>query len=225
MKKKKFFFFHFQEQTFTPPGVTSPCREFVGDIVFLWDPVTTMHLCRFYEVPWPPRCASCLPARPCPAPPGSPCGSPPRAAAGSPGRCKGSGSSATPPLGPPGGPGGSSVEPSDTPDLVCPPAHPLSWPCPLPVLARPGLPSLPGKLPDREPPRQPGVSGPRTWMGPTAGCPSSTMRSPSSSSWFTRCSWLSSSCCLKCWERIKAGALAVRTRPALSPHPTPTRPR
>ena len=55
--KKKFFFFHFQEQTFTPPGVTSPCWEFVSDIIFLWDPVTTMQLCRFHEVPWPPRCA------------------------------------------------------------------------------------------------------------------------------------------------------------------------
>ena len=120
--------------------------------------------------------------------------------------------------------GAAVWSPQAAPDLVRPPTHPLGWPCPLPPLARPGLPSLPGELPDRELPRQRGVSGPRTWMGPTAGCPSSTMRSPSSSSWFTHCSWLSSSCCLKCWERIEAEALAVRTRPALCPPPPPPPP-
>lgn len=206
--EKKKFFFHFQDPTFTPPGVTPPYQEFVGDIIFHWDPGTTMQLCHLYEV-----MRIMPPARPRPS---SPCGSPPRAAAGSPGRCKGSRSSATPPSGPPGEPGGSSTEPSDRARPG--PAHCPRWP-------RPRLPSLPGKIPDRESLRQQGVSGPRTWMGPTAGCPSSNMRSPSSSSWFTHCSWLSSSCCLKCWERIEARALAVRTRPALFPHPTPTCPR
>lgn len=65
----------------------------------------------------------------------------------------------------------------------------------------------------------------RTWMGPTAGCPSSIMRSPSSSSWFTLCSWLSSSCCLKCWGQSREhGQGGDRLRMPLSPLPTPVSP-
>ncbi|XP_063654974.1 uncharacterized protein LOC134808878 [Pan troglodytes] len=53
------------------------------------------------------------------------------------------------------------------------------------------------EYPDTDLPGGTGHGIRRSWMGPTAGCRSSTMCSPSSSSWFTLCSWLSSSCCLK----------------------------
>lgn len=80
--------------------------------------------------------------------------------------------------------------------------------------------------------REQGPGGLGTWMGPTAGWPSSTMRSPSSSSWFTHCSWFSSSCSLKCWGwgsgggGRRVGKQAVRMRmPARVPAPAhPPRP-
>lgn len=74
-------------------------------------------------------------------------------------------------------------------------------------------------------PREQGSGGLGTWMGPTAGWPSSTMRSPSSSNWFTHCSWLSSSCSLKCWgvgmegRGQRVGKQAVRMR--MLAHATP----
>lgn len=103
---------------------------------------------------------------------GSPCGSLPRAAGGSPGRCTDSGNSATPSSGPPDAPAKCSARRSRHAPLAL---------------------GLAGSGAGRDL---------RTWMGPAAGWPSSTMRSLSSSSLFTLCSWPSSSYCLKCCGRM-----------------------
>lgn len=133
-----------------PPESNSTLLRMFVTLFFLWDLVTTaqqsvifmrcfvsrdarlssMHL----SVPLRALLAT-YPCPPSPAlPTGSPGGNPPRAAAVSPGRCTGSGSSATPSSGPPGGSGDSSTEPSN---------HALPCSVHLPTACLASLPAVP----------------------------------------------------------------------------------